>query len=90
MVSPAALAAGALTVNALLWGVSWWPFRMLHAQGVHGLWATALVYLAVAAVIVAWDRARPHASPPPARCGRCWSRAACRTPASTGRSRSAT
>ncbi len=39
------LAALGLLVNALVWGVSWWPFRQLEALGVHPLWATALVYL---------------------------------------------
>jgi drug/metabolite transporter (DMT)-like permease len=39
--------------------VSWWPFRALQQQGVHGLWATAFVYLLVSAVIVAWDRSAP-------------------------------
>jgi drug/metabolite transporter (DMT)-like permease len=39
--------------------VSWWPFRALQAQGVHGLWATALVYLLVTAAIVAWRRDAP-------------------------------
>ncbi len=37
-------AAAALLVNALVWGVSWWPFRTLQNQGLHPLWATALVY----------------------------------------------
>jgi drug/metabolite transporter (DMT)-like permease len=31
-------------LNAFVWGVSWWPFRELHAQGLHPLWATALIY----------------------------------------------
>lgn len=35
----------ALVVNAFVWGVSWWPFRALQAEGVHALWSTALVYL---------------------------------------------
>jgi drug/metabolite transporter (DMT)-like permease len=39
-----ALAAAALTLNALVWGVSWWPFRELQDQGLHPLWATALIY----------------------------------------------
>ncbi|MDF1486058.1 DMT family transporter [Ramlibacter sp. H39-3-26] len=39
----------ALLVNALVWGVSWWPFRYLQAQGLHPLWATALIYAAVLA-----------------------------------------
>ncbi|MFZ4759853.1 MAG: DMT family transporter [Burkholderiaceae bacterium] len=46
-------------VNALLWGVSWWPFRALQQQGVHGLWATALVFLVIAGLTVAWDRSAP-------------------------------
>lgn len=39
-------AVGALVVNAFVWGVSWWPFRALHEQGLHPLWSTALIYLA--------------------------------------------
>ncbi len=38
-------AAAALIVNALVWGVSWWPFRALQSQGLHPLWATALIYV---------------------------------------------
>jgi len=44
---PQALAlapALALTFNAFTWGVSWWPFRQLQAQGLHALWATVIVY----------------------------------------------
>jgi drug/metabolite transporter (DMT)-like permease len=37
-------AAGALLVNALVWGTSWWPFRALQERGLHPLWATALMY----------------------------------------------
>ena len=39
-----AIPALCLLLNALVWGVSWWPFRQLEAQGVHPLWATALIY----------------------------------------------
>lgn len=47
------LAALALTFNAFVWGVSWWPFRELQGHGLHPLWATALIYLfAVACVTV--------------------------------------
>ena len=42
------LAAGAIVINALVWGVSWWPFRELQNAGLHPLWATAAVYLLVA------------------------------------------
>lgn len=43
----------ALTLNAFVWGVSWWPFRALQAHGVHPLWATAVVYLTSFAVFLA-------------------------------------
>ena len=39
------LPALALVFNAFVWGVSWWPFRVLQDHGLHPLWATALVYL---------------------------------------------
>lgn len=39
------LPALALIVNALVWGLSWWPFRQLQGFGLHPLWSTALVYL---------------------------------------------
>lgn len=35
----------ALVVNAFVWGLSWWPFRVLQQEGVHPLWSTALIYL---------------------------------------------
>ena len=46
------LAAGALVVNAFVWGVSWWPFRQLHGYGLHPLWATALMYLLIAGAVL--------------------------------------
>jgi drug/metabolite transporter (DMT)-like permease len=48
------LPALALTLNAFTWGVSWWPFRQLQAQGLHALWATALIYLVAVLAITAW------------------------------------
>ncbi|MES2362896.1 MAG: DMT family transporter [Pseudomonadota bacterium] len=48
----ALLAAGALVINAFVWGVSWWPFRELQGHGLHPLWATALVYVTVLAVLL--------------------------------------
>jgi drug/metabolite transporter (DMT)-like permease len=48
-----ALAAGALVINAFIWGVSWWPFRQLQDAGLHPLWATAGVYALVFAVLLA-------------------------------------
>jgi len=55
--SRALLPALALMLNALVWGVSWWPFRQLQAQGLHPLWATVLVY-AVAVAVIALARPR--------------------------------
>ena len=46
------LAALGLLVNALVWGVSWWPFRQLEALGVHPLWATAMIYLIAGTVML--------------------------------------
>jgi len=40
-----AIAAAALTLNAFVWGVSWWPFRALQDHGLHPLWSTALIYI---------------------------------------------
>ena len=41
----AALPALALTFNALVFGVSWWPFRALQSHGLHPLWATAFIFV---------------------------------------------
>ncbi len=48
------LAAGALVINALVWGVSWWPFRELQGYGLHPLWSTTLVYGVAAALVLLW------------------------------------
>ena len=47
----------ALTLNAFVWGTSWWPLRYLQANGLHPLWATALIYgAAVTAILLARPR----------------------------------
>ena len=51
-----ALPALALTLNALTWGVSWWPFRELQAHGLHPLWATVLIYAVAVVAITLWRR----------------------------------
>jgi drug/metabolite transporter (DMT)-like permease len=43
--SGSALAASALLLNAFVYGVSWWPLRLLQAKGLHPMWATALIYV---------------------------------------------
>lgn len=45
----------ALLVNAFVWGISWWPFRELQAQGMHPLWATAGIYLLAIVALLAWS-----------------------------------
>jgi drug/metabolite transporter (DMT)-like permease len=44
----------ALTFNAFVWGVSWWPFRQLQGAGLHPLAATALIYAVAVLVIALW------------------------------------
>ena len=48
------LPALALVLNAFVWGVSWWPFRVLQDHGLHPLWATALVYLVSLGLLLAF------------------------------------
>lgn len=45
---PAALA---LSFNALVWGLSWWPFRQFQSVGLHPLWTTVLIYALAVLVI---------------------------------------
>ena len=35
----------ALLLGAALWGVSWYPLRLLEARGFFGVWLTLAVYL---------------------------------------------
>ncbi|NDY90976.1 DMT family transporter [Ideonella sp. TBM-1] len=35
----------------MVWGLSWWPMRELHAAGLHPLWATAFVFLLAVGLI---------------------------------------
>ena len=42
--STSKLAVAALLLNALVWGLSWWPFRQLQSHGLHPLWSTAIIY----------------------------------------------
>src|SRR4029453_63441 len=48
------LPALALVLNAFVWGISWWPFRLLQEHGLHPLWATALIYLVSLALLLAF------------------------------------
>ncbi|MEJ6004885.1 DMT family transporter [Paucibacter sp. AS339] len=35
----------ALMFNALVWGLSWWPFRAFAGAGLHPLWTTVTLYI---------------------------------------------
>jgi drug/metabolite transporter (DMT)-like permease len=52
--STSTLAVGALVVNALVWGVSWWPFRDMQSHGLHPLWSTALIDVLATVAVLAW------------------------------------
>lgn len=47
-----------LFVAAMLWGVFWYPLRLLEQFGLHGLWATLLIYCGTALVMLPllWGR----------------------------------
>ena len=47
----AALPVLALVFNAMVWGLSWWPFRQFQAAGLHPLWTTVVLYLLSLGVI---------------------------------------
>lgn len=37
----------ALILNAFVWGVSWFPFRQIEGHGLHPVWATCVIYVAI-------------------------------------------
>lgn len=47
-----------LLVNAMIWGLSWWPLRQLQAAGLHPLWSTVIIFAMAVGVI---GLARPAA-----------------------------
>lgn len=51
---PARWAAAALLLNALIWGLTWWPLRELQQHGLHPLWATALASWFALLCVMVW------------------------------------
>ena len=53
-----ALAVLALVASAALWGISWYPFRLLAASGVSGVWAIIATELIAAALclVIFWPQ----------------------------------
>lgn len=43
----------ALLGNAMVWGLSWWPFQTMRAAGLAAPWATLLMYVLLVAVMSA-------------------------------------
>lgn len=48
------LAAWGLVLNAFVWGVSWYPFRLLGQHGLHPLWATVIIYVLALLALQLW------------------------------------
>lgn len=49
----------ACLIAATLWGLLWYPLRLLHEAGLPGIWATLLIYLAAILVVIPyWYRNR--------------------------------
>ena len=46
------LPIAALIVNAFVWGVSWWPLRVLQSAGLHPLWSTVIMYCFALVVVL--------------------------------------
>ena len=46
----------AIALNALIWGLSWWPLHQLQARGLHPLWATVLMYSVPVLAMLLWRR----------------------------------
>lgn len=63
------LPALALVLNALIFGLSWWPFRELQKLGLHALWATALTFIFMTVCLLA---VRPGAWSRLLRNGQLW------------------
>lgn len=43
-----------LLFGASLWGISWWPFRLLKDQGLEGAWVALVIYAAAFCVGLFW------------------------------------
>jgi len=46
-----------LLLNALVWGLSWWPLREMQALGLHPLWSSGLIFGLALGVLSFWKPA---------------------------------
>lgn len=51
---PSQLPVFSLLLGATLWGVIWYPLRLLEEQGVPGLWSSLLMYAAATLLSLPW------------------------------------
>ena len=57
MKPPASAPVWALLLGAAFWGVVWYPYRLLAAKGLDGIWSTCLTYGVALAAGIAMDGA---------------------------------
>lgn len=50
------LAALSVAFGAILWGVVWYPMRLLEARGLQGVWLTLILFAVVLVVSLPWGR----------------------------------
>jgi len=50
------LPVGALLLSSTMWGVLWYPLRLLEMQGLAGLWTSLIMYFAAGLVAIPWMR----------------------------------
>ena len=48
------LAVGALLFSSTMWGVLWYPLRLLESQGLDGLWTSLIMYFAAGLIALPW------------------------------------
>ncbi|MBI4715072.1 MAG: DMT family transporter [Nitrospirae bacterium] len=48
------LPVAALLLGATLWGLIWYPLRLLEGGGISGIWLTLILYVAAAAAFLPW------------------------------------
>jgi drug/metabolite transporter (DMT)-like permease len=46
-----------LLLNALVWGLSWWPLREMQALGLHPLWSSGLIFGLALVILSLWKPA---------------------------------
>jgi len=52
------LPVGALLFSSAMWGVIWYPLRLLEEQGLFGLWTTLIMFFAATIVTLPWIKLR--------------------------------